>query len=301
MSVRHYNFPPMATLKAFEAAARKQSFKDAAQELNVTPGAISHQIKALEGELGVLVFNRLHRGIQLTIDGELLFEAVSSSFSRISQTLQQIRENSIDDLVTIGSTSAVSSLWLLPMVTSFWRENASININQTIQDSPFRSSDRLDMYIRYGRNSGGGMMQTELYRDCLVPVAAPEIAQNLMDCDLAALSSQRLIHLDSDDRSWTSWDDWFRQLGHIGRIASGVRVNNYAIALQAAQDGAGVALGWKRLIRPYLQSGQLVVIPPHSLVAPHQFHLISKPDDQLSDTGLKLRQWIVQECASYSV
>ncbi|MCV6585237.1 MAG: LysR family transcriptional regulator, partial [Marinibacterium sp.] len=112
MSRRHYQLPPLTTLTAFEAAARHLSFKKAAQELSVTPGAVSHQIKALEGELGQPLFLRRHRGVELTPDGEALADALASAFGRVSQVVQGIRDRRIGGRVTIGSSTAVAALWL---------------------------------------------------------------------------------------------------------------------------------------------------------------------------------------------
>src|SRR5215813_9072461 len=101
MARRYYSLPPLTTLAAFEAAARHLSFKEAAQELSVTPGAVSHQIKALEGDLGAALFRRGHRNVELTQDGEALFEALASSFAKVSHCLQAIRARRSGDVVTI--------------------------------------------------------------------------------------------------------------------------------------------------------------------------------------------------------
>ncbi|NSY40259.1 LysR substrate-binding domain-containing protein [Leisingera sp. ANG59] len=295
MSRRHYNLPPLTTLAAFEAAARHLSFKNAAQELSVTPGAVSHQVKALEAELQAPLFQRKHRGVELTEEGEALFETLASSFSKISLSLKTIRDRQTGDTVTIGSTSAVASLWLSPSVVRFWRQHPDVNVNQIVNDRPLRSMPDVDFYIRYGRERDTRLEQTELYRDHLVPVGNAELAERLTGCPLEVLAQERLLHLDSDDRSWTTWADWFQQLGYDGPIASGVRVNNYAVALQAAQDGVGLVLGWQRLLNPLLATGQLVPIGPHVLAAPHGFHLVGRPDAELSESARLLRNWVIDE------
>lgn len=293
MSRRHYGLPPLTTLAAFEAAARNLSFKEAAQELSVTPGAVSHQIKALEEELGAPLFWRRHRGVELTPEGGALAATLSTAFNRISRDLEIIRSRGGSGAVTIGSTSAVASLWLSPAVLAFWREEPDIPVNQVVQDRPFRNRPDLDLFVRYGRDRDSGLDQVELYRDRLVPVAAPALAAELKDCTLESLARQRLIHLDSEDSSWTTWPDWLRQKGYDGPVSQGVRVNNYAVALQAAQDGAGLALGWRRLLSPLLQDKNLQEITPHSLDAPRRFYLVSRPESELSRPARKLRRWII--------
>ncbi|MEM8538793.1 MAG: LysR substrate-binding domain-containing protein [Pseudomonadota bacterium] len=295
MSRRHYKLPPLTTLAAFEAAARHLSFKNAAEELSVTPGAVSHQIKALEEYLEAPLFQRKHRSVDLTEDGKALYGALSSSFSRISKTLSTVRDRSFGGKVTVGSTTAVAALWLSPSVIRFWRDAPEINVDQISQDRPFRDRPDLDFFIRYGRDGDPGLDHTPLYRDNLIPVGSPEFAEHMRRTDLRELAAQRLIHLDSEDNSWTTWPNWFRELGYEERLTSEARVNSYSVALQLARKGAGLVLGWQRLIQPMLQSGKLVPIGPHYLTAPNQFYLVGRPDDELSDNARALKYWIIQE------
>ncbi|MEM7090241.1 MAG: LysR substrate-binding domain-containing protein [Pseudomonadota bacterium] len=301
MSRRHYNLPPLTTLSAFETAARHLSFKDAAEELSVTPGAVSHQIKALEGDLETPLFQRKHRGVALTEDGQALYEALSSSFGRISKTLATIRDQNSGGTVTVGSTTAVAALWLSPAVIRFWRDMPEVNVNQMSQDRPFRNRPDIDFFIRYGRDSDPELSHTPLFRDHLVPVAHPDLAERLSGSSLEDLARQRLIHLDSDDRSWTTWPEWFQRLGHNIPIPIESRVDSYSVALQMARKGAGLVLGWQRLIHPMLQSGKLATIGPHHLTAPNQFYLVGRPDDELSDCALALKSWIIDEVQTGSV
>jgi LysR family glycine cleavage system transcriptional activator len=300
MSRRYYSLPPLTTLAAFEAAARHLSFTRAASELSVTPGAVSHQIKALETELGARLFRRIHRGVELTEDGESLFEALASSFTKVSQCLKSIQHRSDGNRVTVGATSAVASLWLSPAVIRFWRAHPDIDVDQRIQDEQFLNVPEIDLYIRYGLDPDPRMQQTELFRDRLVAVADRQMAERLAGCALADLARERLIHLQSDNRTWTTWYDWFRELGHDGPLATGIRVNNYAVALQAAEDGAGLALGWRRLLRPLLESGQLLAVGPFSVPAPQRFHLVGYPDDELSEAARRLKDWIIADAGQYT-
>ncbi len=295
MSRRHYDLPPLTALAAFEAAARLLSFKDAARELGVTPGAVSHQIRGLEAELGLRLFDRRHRGVALTEAGHDLSTCMQDAFSNVSATLQRLRG---PQGVTVGSTSAVSSLWLAPAVARFWRENGEIAVHQVTSDHGFQRSIIPDIFIRYGPEDRKGWNQTPLFRDQLHPVGSPDHASG--DMPLDKLATQRLIHLESDDRSWTTWPDWFRALGYDGPIASGIRVNNYTIALQAAREGAGIVLGWQRLIQPLLARGLLVPLGRHSLAAPHRFHLISRTGADLSPDALLLRDFLLRDVAIFS-
>ncbi|UWR90542.1 LysR substrate-binding domain-containing protein [Phaeobacter inhibens] len=301
MSRRHYDLPPLTTLAAFETAARHLSFKNAAQELSVTPGAVSHQIKALEGELGVALFQRKHRGVELTREGQGLYESLATSFRQISRQLSKTRQMGEEDAVTVGSTTAVAALWLSPMIIQFWREYPDLNIHQITQDRPFHDTREFDFFIRYGRDRDATLAHTAIYRDQLVPVARPDLAAGLDGASLQEIAQQRLIHLQSASQSWTTWADWFHELGHKGDIAAGTRVTSYSVALQIARKGAGVALGWRRLIQPMLDSGKLAIVGRHSVPAPREFYLVGLPDDELSPNALKLKQWILSQTRDTSL
>ena len=301
MSRRHYNLPPMTTLSAFEAAARHLSFKNAAQELSVTPGAVSHQIKALEGELGVDLFERRHRGVELTPEGRQLFETLATSYRQISKRLTKISQGNELEATTVGSTTAVAALLLSPAIIRFWREHPDINVNQITQDRPFEDPRAFDFILRYGRDHSSDLAHAPLYRDELVPVTTPDVARPLANCSLQDLAAQRLIHLDSPTHSWTTWAEWFQHLGYKADVVVGSRVTSYSVALQIARNGAGLALGWKRLIQPMLDSCKLEVVGAHSLPAPHQFYLVGPPDTELSHNALSLKAWIIDEVGQASV
>jgi DNA-binding transcriptional LysR family regulator len=301
MSRRHYNLPPLATLSAFEAAARHLSFKDAASELSVTPGAVSHQIKALERELATPLFTRKHRGVELTESGAVLLDVLGTSFLKISKTLEMIRSGESDDQVTVGSTTAGAALWLSPSVIRFWQDFPHVKVNQLAQDVPFTERQDVDLFIRYGRDPNSSLPHTKLYRDTLTPVCSPDMAAELQGANLEDLTQHRLIHLETRDSTWTTWPDWFQKLGYSGGIPAQSRVNSYALALQLARKGAGLALGWRRLIQPMLSSGKLVALEAFSIPAPSNFYLVGRPDDQLSEGALLLKKWLLDEVQNGSV
>lgn len=293
MARRHYNLPPLTTLACFEAAARHLSFKNAAGELNVTPGAVSHQIKALENELGRVLFERKHRGVALTDDGNRLFATLEHSFSSMSRTLAELRKSGQDNSVTVASSTSVSSLWLTPRLIRFWKEHGSIAVNQHVSDNQDRPEHLIDLTIQYGGTVPPHKISTPLYRDDLVPVCGSEFAALNPATDLESLAQMSLIQLDTDPAGWATWRSWFRELGYTGEIATGMRVNNYTIALQAARDDAGVALGWRRLVQPLLDRNQLVRIGSHSLPEPAEFRIISDPEDTLAQEVRLLRNWLL--------
>lgn len=294
MESQFYGMPPLTTLIAFEAAARHRSFKNAAQDLNVTPGAVSHQIKALETTLGVRLFERRHRGVELTGHGEMLFRELERSFSRTAAVLERIRRDDPGHAVIVSATSAVSALWLTPRLSRFWRQNGQIAINQHVSDFPDAGGHSADLQIRYGDFDSAGKCQNPLFLDHLVPLCTPQFAANNQNPDLSALAAMPLIHLDAPDSNWTTWRTWFEAQGYDGPIAHGTRVNNYSIALQCAQDEVGVVLGWRDLAAPLIHQCVLVTLGDQLIAAPAPFVLVSQPEASLSESAIILRDWLLQ-------
>lgn len=292
MSKRLYNLPPLKALAAFEAAARHRSFKRAAAELNVTPGAISHQVKALETELGLSLFHRVHRGVELSEDGSQLFKVMRGAFLNISGQLDDLRNRASNRGVTIGATTAMSSLWLMPAISQFWRSQPDLRVNQVVSDLLDFGSTKPDLVISYGPYTEPEYLSDPLFRDDLVPLCAPDLAAKHRPTTLNELAQLPLIHLEAPDTRWTTWARWFAELGYSGPLRRGTKVNNYMIALQAAQDGVGMVLGWKQLVAPYLHNGSLVSFDRFSVPAPTSFFLSCHPNSANQQGVDALADWI---------
>jgi DNA-binding transcriptional LysR family regulator len=278
MVKHHYGLPSLKMIGTFEAAGRLKSFKDAADELHVTPGAVSHQIRSLEQELEMKLFLRESRAVNLTPEGKDLFEVVSSSLNEIGQTVKKLRELNETQHISIGSTTAVLSMWLSQKIAQFWREYGHIQINQEVRDRPFRRPLSLDMIVEYSTNPPEETSNI-LFEDTLLPLCSPEFeGKNISR--LEQLSKSYLIHLDAKDTNWTSWANWFETLDYNGEISVRHRVNNYAIALQLAQDGMGVVLGWRHLVKPLIESGSLIPLTKYEIAAPGKFYLVQSKGNQ---------------------
>jgi len=278
MVKHHYGLPSLKMIGTFEAAGRLKSFKDAADELHVTPGAVSHQIRSLEQELDMKLFLRESRAVNLTPEGKDLFEVVSSSLNEIGQTVKKLRELNETQHISIGSTTAVLSMWLSQKIAQFWREYGHIQINQEVRDRPFRRPLSLDMIVEYSTNPPEETSNI-LFEDTLLPLCSPEFeGKNISR--LEQLSKSYLIHLDAKDTNWTSWANWFETLDYNGEISVRHRVNNYAIALQLAQDGMGIVLGWRHLVKPLIESGSLIQLTKYEIAAPGKFYLVQSKGNQ---------------------
>ncbi|MEM9971991.1 MAG: LysR substrate-binding domain-containing protein [Pseudomonadota bacterium] len=292
MARKTYNLPPLGALDAFEVAARHRSFKRGASELNVSPSAVSHQIKALETELGLPLFDRNRRGVELNRDGAALFAALEHGFSHIGAAVEALRQRSTTRGVRVIATTAMSHLWLTPRLGRFWREHGTVTVNQEVSDLPW-GGEPYDLLIRYADLNAEDGDCDLLFNDRLRPLASPDFARENAVSDLATLAHLPLIHLNAPDRQWTSWAEWLAALGHDIALPDGLTVNNYVIALQAAEDGMGVVLGWERMTAPLVDKGVLVPFTDFSIPAPRSFYVRKSPN-ALGAAAL-LRDWLVAE------
>lgn len=288
---RPYDFPSMTALICFEAAARNASFKKAAQEMNVTPAAVSHQIKALETDLGCSLFLRRSRGVELTEKGAFLFLAIQRSFEAISEAVTQIRDRPETVDVTIRATTAVSSLWLTPKISAFWKIHPDITVSQIVSDVPGMTS-RCDLSIHYGNSQEDGVETRKIFQDRIVALGTAAFAAEHRITRIEDLLSAPLIHSVTEETDWTTWTDWFVALGHPAPKGRRLYVNNYMIALQAAQDDVGAVLGWDGLVENLMEEKRLVQLVPDSIPSPMAFHLKIHP--RATSKARLFADWLVK-------
>lgn len=297
MPIGPYELPPLSSLISFEAAARHVSFKQAASELNVTPAAISHQVKALEVELNCALFHRHHRGVELTESGAYLLVALQRGFEGISEALKQLRSQYDRSGVTIRSSTAVSSLWLTPRLAQFWKRFGHISVTQVVTDLGY-DTQKCDISIRYGDASRERGTSQVLFRDRIMALASPQFVQQHKIDQLQDLAQVPLIHLDAPGTDWTGWQEWATGLGYSGSLKSGHRVNNYTIALQAAQDDMGAVLGWEGLTAGLIKTGKLTKLLPQTLSAPLDFYVVLHNNS--SDRAALVFNWLVEDSVGSS-
>ncbi len=294
MARRHYHLPSLTSLNTFESCARQVSFKLASRELGVTLGAVSRQIKLLEGELGCKLFIRNQRGVELTRQGRELQNSLSASFSNIASVCRSIVLRGYQSDVTIAATTAFASLWLMPKLGEFWDTHKNIIINHAISDN---ASDvvyqQADLRIRYGAGEWPGETSTILFNDIIYPVCGQRFLAGKEISHPAQLLEFPLLQLDGLDPQWSTWDDWMTQLGIAGRKTSFRRFTNYLIALQAAENNQGISLGWHSLVGPLVESGKLVRIGEWKIPAPCAFYLTWDTQVKLSGDAKLLQQWLM--------
>jgi len=280
----------------FEASARHLSLKKASQELNVTPGAVSKQIKLLEREAGTALFLRGHRSVQLTQHGAALLESITSGFGEIAQEFQRIKlDVAGSSSITLGSTTAFAQLWLMPRLGAFWRAHQDITINHLLSDTredvPW---GRVDLHVRYGTGTWDGERAVRLFEDRIYPVCSPEFARQNTCVSATDLMRHPLLHLQGVDPTWTTWSEWLKIAGVRPKALKTRVFSNYFVALQAAQDGQGIALGWHRLIAPLVKARRLVVCGGISIEAPHAYYLTWSERHSLPRSASVLVEWLLE-------
>lgn len=253
--------PPLNTLRAFEAAARHESFAKAADELGVTPAAVSHQVKSLEAWLGSPLFVRHAQGLHLTEAGRAAIPAFSTAFDALGLAVQELRIWAPKSQVSIAALPSIAQLWLAPRLPALRAAlpalRPSIHALEEPPDfrrEPFDLAIFLTRPISLTRQGAGGSRSFKLCDDVLFPVCTPSLAAQLKTP--ADLASQLLLW----DTTWTGdWNLWFDSVGIKGpSIDAGSEFSLYSLALQAAVDGAGVLMGHEVLVSRALASGVLV-------------------------------------------
>jgi LysR family glycine cleavage system transcriptional activator len=244
-------------LRAFEAAARHGSMSRAATELNVTHGAISRQVVALERMLEAQLFRRRSRGVQLTEAGARLFHGVFSGFERIRVTVEDLRQDRRQRSVTVTTLPTVASRWLMPRLARFQAEHPNILINvRTGTELDDLADPAIDFAIRYGTGTWANTVSELLMSANAYPVCSPSFLDRHGPLESpAALLKMPLIH--NVTRQW--WLDWFLAAGvRVETLSGGIVVDEYGLAVQFALDGYGAALARDPLLDRDLASGALV-------------------------------------------
>lgn len=289
---RTFNLPPLKQLVHFEAAARHLSFKNAAVEQNVTAAAVSHQVRSLESELGLSLFERTGRGVTLSPEGRLLFEALNGSLHQVSRAIAEVRQAVGDPAseVSISLSSTVSVHWLTPRLGAYYADGTGVRIDQHICDDQSGEAFETDLQIRFGPFESENLRKTKLFHDVLRPVAAPG-SDGIHD--LAALAGANLIHIVDDASNVTDWYEWFSALDHGGPVSVGHCVNDYLIGIELAQQGLGIALGWTRLLNSALETGALATLGEMTLETRSAFYVVENPGRPSSDSVRSVRDWLV--------
>jgi LysR family glycine cleavage system transcriptional activator len=290
-----YRLPSLSGLRAFEAAARHLSFTRAAKELHVTQGAISHQIRSLEDDLGYALFHRLPRRVTLTEEGEILAQTITESFKEIDRVLSSLRQRQWRGWLTVSSSPSFAVKWLVPRLDTFRLRFPAFDVRIAATDrlvDPRRES--VELCIRYGEGSYPGLDCEMLVTDQVFPVCSPRLLGQLSHP--TDLLEQRLLHdemfLEHPQRpSWAHW----ASLAQINLTdAPSARFSHASMALEAAAAGQGVALGRSSLVAADIAEGRLICpFGPH-FTSPFSYWMVSSPGGLQRPRIRRLTDWIAE-------
>ena len=293
---KFYGLPPLTTLAVFEAAARNGSFKRAADELNVTTGAVSRQIKTLEGELGVKLFHRDKSGVQLTPPAQDLFSEVAASFARCSDAIVAIKSERTSESITFACTDAFAAAWLMPRMPDFWSRYPGVAVSYFISDQvrEFRNTE-VDLFVRPATGTWPNEEIHPLFEDLIYPVAGPRFAEMHCPIDAGRLCDLPLLHMDWTNPDWPVWQDFLQAMSITFHALRGVRFSKYVLMLSAAEANQGIALGWHSLVHPLVQKGNLVRVTDFSMRDPIGFCIAWNGRRPLSNAAMIFKSWLVEQ------
>lgn len=292
-SYRH-RLPPLETLTGFEAVARHRSFTAAAGELHVTQGAVSKQIRTLEEALGLVLFDRHARGVSLTSAGRQLQEEIAPLLQQLAGSLARVRDHHAGQTLSVVATHAVAHYWLFSRVLAFNRDHPEITVGihstNAIEEALIHEHD---FGILYGDGHWRSLVAAPLFSERVFPVCAASLAtvEPTTPGDLAMLP---LIRLDS--RAWDcmGWEEWFDHFGVDYRPDEAAPCfNQVTLALDAALQGMGVALGWEFMVREHLEAGRLRQVGPFVHATGRADYLVHGRRHPLSPTAMTFRDWLL--------
>ncbi|KGD93359.1 LysR family transcriptional regulator [Achromobacter sp. RTa] len=294
------SLPALVSLRAFEAAARRLSFSQAAQELFVTQSAISHHIQRLEAELGVALFERRTRAVALTAAGQAYYDRVHAAFELLRLGTDEIRAPAAArSKLRVGLLASFATRWLAPRLAGFAAAHPDIDL-QLLPDIALAdvAGGEVDVAIRYGRGAWPGVRARLLMAERLSIVCAPGLIAGKKR-PRAPEDLLRYPLLASHAKHPFEWDAWAQRYGlDLSRVRP-VRLHDYNIVVEAALAGQGLAMGRHRLIGAQLASGALVeALPGATLEAPRIGWWFVTPRGALGDAARRFHSWLEQAAAA---
>ncbi len=291
--------PPLNGLRAFEAAARHLSFSRAAEELNVTPAAISHQIKGLEDYFGVSLFRRIARQVILTDEGQSVLPTVTEGFDKLDQAASMLKESETSGVLTVTSAPTFAAKWLLPHLPAFQDLYPDINVrlDARLETVDFER-DGVDIGIRLGSGTYPGMRTDKLFAETVVPVCHPKFLSGPHPLRRPSdLKHHRLLHVDWGKKIEGAVPDWMMWLKSAGvddvDPTRGPVFTVEEMAIDAAVRGNGIALGSTYAVKDEVESGALVVPFAQSIKANVAYWLVAPTRTADRPMVKAFRHWII--------
>jgi len=310
-----YRLPPLNALRVFEAAARHLSFKDAANELSITQAAVSHQVKSLEDYLGVELFRRSGRGVQLTEAARAALPRLRDGFDALAAAVEQIRERGGETDLAITAPPVFTARWLMPRLADFSKRNPKIEV-RVVSSSKMVDAGALDtavmagtldlrddasgVEIHLGLGEYPGYRSDRLFGVRMVVVANPELGNVLKKPE--DLSGHMLLHDDAMDlvAHGNAWQKWLEAAGVGDRVdaAHGPHFSSNILSLEAASQKLGVALALRPLVNDDIASGRLVAPFDIEVKPIGSYYLVCPEVIAERPAVATFRQWLLEKAGN---
>ena len=292
--------PPLNALRAFEAAARAGSYVAAAEELDVSPAAVSQQVRNLEDFLGRKLFMRFNNRVVLTDAGQAVFAGATVALQSISALSEQVKSGWSKSRLVISVLPSIAQRWVEPKLAAFLLAEPAVRIDVRVEDDPADfARHNIDLRMCYGSNLYPDMTSMKLHHDDVLPLCSPAYLLRNREAThgMTQVPDDDLIHTNWGPSfvSHPTWQAWFGAAG-IARPdeAKGYRVGLSSLALDLARDGVGVALGQRLMGSDDIRDGQLVALDQRAIQLGHPYGLVHPPS-KINKPGLRsLIDWLVQ-------
>jgi LysR family glycine cleavage system transcriptional activator len=291
--------PPLNALRAFEAAARHLSMKEAAAELSVTPGAVSQLVRGLEARVGIELFRRGNRSLVLTEAGQSYFAPIRHAFRQIGEATRRLRALPNAGVLTVSAPPAFAASWLVPRLGRFRARHADIELNVTTTRGLANfAADGVDVAIRHGLGRYPGLRCDRIAGIAMIPVCSPRLLASLPErprrpADLLGLP---LLH-DLERQDWALWfqGQGVADIGHT--VSSGISFDDQMLLIRAAESHQGIALVTETLARPELERGGLVRVLDVAWRQEFAYWLVCPRATAEQPKTVAFRDWLISESA----
>jgi LysR family glycine cleavage system transcriptional activator len=291
--------PPLNALRAFESAARQGSYVGAAEELGVSPAAVSQQVRNLEDFLGKRLFRRYNNRIALTDAGQTIFSGASDALQSISALTEQVVSGRARSRLVISSVPSMAERWIAPQLGAYRKRAPNMRFElRSEEDLVDFTRHEIDLRLSYGLNHYPDLVSVPLMQDEVVPVCSPDYAERhpeALQIGISAVPDDDLIHTNWGPSfvSHPTWQRWYAAVGdRQPDEARGYRVGSSSLALDLAVRGVGIALGQRHMGADDLAADRLIVLDERPLALGHPYCLVYPPAKARKAGLIDLVNWL---------
>lgn len=297
MKLSRTSIPDIAVLQAFECAARHENFTQAATELHLTQSAISRQIRTLEQQLKVMLFERVRKRVVLSPAGRMLLPQVVNLLTQTEDmVLRAIASAGDKETLSVATLPTFGNRWLMRRLPGFLKLHPDITVNVASRLEPFDlAKEDFDVVIHYGQPVWAHAVCTYLCSEIILPVGSPELLEHCPIPEPAGFEAAPLLHLTTRPKLWTEWLEI--NVGGDASAYHGHRFDQFSMVIEAALQGLGFALLPQYLIEDELAAGQLKVVFDRPMSTPNSYYIVSPEDRQGRAAAAIFQDWMLQQVA----